>query len=111
RYQVELGFEEGELTGERLFGDYPDGQPAPLPAPALPPVRLRPREQSGVIPCPTPDSPSRTAQTSSATCSSTTRPPMQSSARRPTSTSTTTACSSTRSSRTTTAGRASPRAS
>lgn len=45
RYQVELGFEEGELTGERLFGDYPDGQPAPLPAPALPTVRLRPREQ------------------------------------------------------------------
>lgn len=43
RYQAELGFEPGD-TADPLFGDFPTGQPAPLPAPVLPNARLRPRE-------------------------------------------------------------------
>lgn len=47
RYQAELGFEEagaGHAAEPGLFGPYPDGQPAPLAAPPMPTVRLRPRE-------------------------------------------------------------------
>lgn len=46
RYQAEMGFDEPhpDDTGKRpLFGDFPSGQRAPLPAPALPHVRLKPR--------------------------------------------------------------------
>ena len=43
RYQAEMGFEEGAII-DPLFGDFPAGQPAPLPAPVLPNARLRPRE-------------------------------------------------------------------
>ena len=43
RYQAEMGFETDEVT-DPLFGDFPAGQPAPLPAPVLPNARLRPRE-------------------------------------------------------------------
>ncbi|WP_336645351.1 pirin family protein [Microbacterium sp. USHLN186] len=51
RYQEELGFEQPAGSGEAmqdrheqpLFGPYPEGQPAPLPAPPLPSTRLRPR--------------------------------------------------------------------
>lgn len=47
RYQAELGFESADprdMGKPALFGPYPDGQLAPLPAPPLPTVRLRPRE-------------------------------------------------------------------
>jgi redox-sensitive bicupin YhaK (pirin superfamily) len=47
RYQAELGFEPADPqdAGKRpLFGDFPDGQPDPLPAPPLPITRLKPRE-------------------------------------------------------------------
>ena len=47
RYQAELGFDPedpADAGKPRLFGDFPEGQPAPLPAPVLPNVRLRPRE-------------------------------------------------------------------
>ena len=47
RYQAELGFEAADPRDAgkpALFGPYPDGQLAPLPAPPLPTVRLRPRE-------------------------------------------------------------------
>jgi redox-sensitive bicupin YhaK (pirin superfamily) len=47
RYQAELGFETVDPRDEgkpALFGPYPEGQLAPLPAPPLPTVRLRPRE-------------------------------------------------------------------
>lgn len=46
RYQAELGFEaeRPEDAGKpRLFGDFPEGQPAALPAPPLPISRLVPR--------------------------------------------------------------------
>jgi redox-sensitive bicupin YhaK (pirin superfamily) len=45
RYQAELGFEEAEqpLDGEDWFGPFPDGTPDPLPAPALPHTRMKPR--------------------------------------------------------------------
>lgn len=46
RYQAELGFEAPDPrdNGKRpLFGDYPPGEPAPLPAPPVPIARLRPR--------------------------------------------------------------------
>ena len=45
RYQAELGFEEPEqpLDGEAWFGPFPDGTPDPLPAPALPHTRMKPR--------------------------------------------------------------------
>lgn len=46
RYQAELGFEDQDPrdTGALpLFGDYPPGEPAPIPAPPLPISRLRPR--------------------------------------------------------------------
>lgn len=46
RYQAELGFEPADPRDAGLpplFGVFPPGQPAPLPAPALPTVRLRPR--------------------------------------------------------------------
>ncbi|WP_156760856.1 pirin family protein [Microbacterium karelineae] len=42
RYQAELGFENGDAE-DPLFGSFPAGQPDPLPAPALPNARLRPR--------------------------------------------------------------------
>lgn len=47
RYQAELGFEPADPADvglPDLFGPYPEGQPQPLPAPALPNARLRPRE-------------------------------------------------------------------
>ncbi|MGO1410982.1 MAG: pirin-like C-terminal cupin domain-containing protein, partial [Microbacterium sp.] len=47
RYQGELGFEPvhtDDAGTPPLFGDFPPEQPAPLPAPALPNARLRPRE-------------------------------------------------------------------
>lgn len=47
RYQAELGFEPEhpeDIGKPRLFGDFPAGHPRPLPAPALPNVRLKPRE-------------------------------------------------------------------
>jgi len=43
RYQIEMGLETGEIV-DPLFGTFPAGQPAPLPAPALPNARLRPRD-------------------------------------------------------------------
>jgi redox-sensitive bicupin YhaK (pirin superfamily) len=43
RYQAEMGFETDEVA-DPLFGSFPAGQPAPLPAPALPNARLRPRD-------------------------------------------------------------------
>ncbi|GAA3202039.1 pirin family protein [Microbacterium terregens] len=46
RYQSELGFEPehvDDVGKPRLFGEFPAGQEAPLPAPILPNVRLRPR--------------------------------------------------------------------
>ncbi len=45
RYQAELGFEAPDqpLQGEEWFGPFPDGTPDPLPAPALPHTRMRPR--------------------------------------------------------------------
>ena len=45
-YQSELGFEPvaAQDAGKpALFGTFPPGEPAPLPAPALPHTRLRPR--------------------------------------------------------------------
>lgn len=47
RYQAELGFEalDHEDLGKReLYGDFPDGQRAPIPAPVLPLTKLRPRK-------------------------------------------------------------------
>ncbi|WP_110588404.1 pirin family protein [Microbacterium suaedae] len=44
RYQNELGFEPVGDNEDALFGAFPAGQPAPLPAPTLPNARLRPRE-------------------------------------------------------------------
>ncbi|WP_193598737.1 pirin family protein [Microbacterium sp. YJN-G] len=47
RYQAELGFEPADPRDEgkpALFGPFAEGQRAPLPAPPLPTVRLRPRE-------------------------------------------------------------------
>lgn len=47
RYQAELGFEPADPQDAgkpALFGPFPAGQRPPLPAPALPTVRLRPRE-------------------------------------------------------------------
>ncbi len=48
RYQAELGFEERPewlppVDGDGWFGPFPDGTPDPLPAPALPHTRIRPR--------------------------------------------------------------------
>lgn len=46
RYQAELGFDEpdpADAGKPPLFGEFPPGQPAPLPAPALPTTRLVPR--------------------------------------------------------------------
>ncbi|MEH0108199.1 pirin family protein [Tersicoccus sp. MR15.9] len=43
-WQAEIGAEAAAQTdADERFGPYPAGQPAPLPAPALPTVRLRPR--------------------------------------------------------------------
>ena len=42
QWQAEIGAEPGDGSTKR-FGDFPDGQPDPLPAPVLPTVRLRPR--------------------------------------------------------------------
>ena len=47
RYQAELGLEPqdpADAGKPSLFGPWPEGQPAPLPAPVLPNARLRPRE-------------------------------------------------------------------
>jgi len=46
RYQSELGFEPADPADAgkpALFGPYPEGQLAPLPAPPMPTVTLRPR--------------------------------------------------------------------
>lgn len=46
RYQAELGFEppaSEDLGKIRLFGEFPEKQDPPLPAPKLPNVKLRPR--------------------------------------------------------------------
>lgn len=46
RYQAELGFEDEDPrdAGQTpLFGEFPAGQPAPIPAPVMPLTRLRPR--------------------------------------------------------------------
>ena len=48
RYQAELGFEDpdpADAGKPALFGQFPPGERPPLPAPALPTARLRPREQ------------------------------------------------------------------
>ncbi|GAB3458489.1 pirin family protein [Kineococcus endophyticus] len=42
-WQAEIGAEAGERGAPPRFGTFPDGMPAPLPAPDLPGVRLRPR--------------------------------------------------------------------
>lgn len=42
-WQSEIGA-EGTINGTRRFGDFPTDQPAALPAPVLPSVRLRPRD-------------------------------------------------------------------
>lgn len=47
RYQAEMGFEDPHPLDEgkpKLFGDYPEGQPKPLPAPPAPIARLKPRK-------------------------------------------------------------------
>ncbi|CAM3435456.1 pirin family protein [Occultella aeris] len=47
RYQAELGFEPADpsdVDKPALFGEFPPGQPKPLPAPPLPTARLLPRE-------------------------------------------------------------------
>ncbi len=43
QWQAEIGAEPGDSTTKR-FGDFPAGEPDPLPAPVLPTVRLRPRD-------------------------------------------------------------------
>lgn len=46
RYQAELGFEPADprdANKPAIFGPYPDDQPSPLPAPAIPISRLLPR--------------------------------------------------------------------
>ncbi|MGP9651182.1 pirin family protein [Glutamicibacter sp. 287] len=42
QYQAEIGAEPGDSSEDR-FGPFPENTPAPLPAPALPTVRLRTR--------------------------------------------------------------------
>ncbi len=49
RYQWEMGFDPLPSTLDEsitLFGPYPEGQPAPLPAPDMPQVRLRERSNT-----------------------------------------------------------------
>lgn len=46
RYQAELGFEPADARDADkppLFGPYPENEPAPIPAPALPISRMKPR--------------------------------------------------------------------
>ncbi len=43
QWQAEIGAEPGDGSARR-FGEFPDGEPDPLPAPVLPTVRLRPRD-------------------------------------------------------------------
>ena len=43
QWQAEIGAEPGDTSIKR-FGDFPEGEPVALPAPALPTVRLRPRD-------------------------------------------------------------------
>lgn len=43
QWQAEIGAEPGDASTKR-FGDFPAGEPAALPAPVLPMVRLRPRD-------------------------------------------------------------------
>ncbi len=43
-WQAEIGAESADLDQPKRFGEFPEGQPAPLPAPVLPPLRLRPRD-------------------------------------------------------------------
>jgi hypothetical protein len=42
QWQLEIGAADGDITEPR-FGNFPEGEPAPIPAPPLPTVRLRPR--------------------------------------------------------------------
>lgn len=44
-WQAEIGVEPGvyEVPGQKRFGEFPAGLPEALPAPTLPPLRLRPR--------------------------------------------------------------------
>jgi len=49
QWQAEIGAEDvpaaaGAGSADRRFGEFPPGEPAPLPAPALPNARLRPRD-------------------------------------------------------------------
>ena len=49
QWQAEIGAEDAPVAGGTetaglRFGTFPAGEPAPLPAPALPNVRLRPRD-------------------------------------------------------------------
>jgi redox-sensitive bicupin YhaK (pirin superfamily) len=47
RYQAELGFEPVDAADAgkpALFGEFPPGQRAPLPAPPMPIIRLKPRQ-------------------------------------------------------------------
>src|SRR5690606_16634485 len=44
-WQTEIGAERFPDSGPPRFGTFPPNQPAPLPAPALPNARIRPREQ------------------------------------------------------------------
>ncbi|MHC6178203.1 pirin family protein [Glutamicibacter endophyticus] len=46
QWQAEIGAEPGMVQGEQ-FGPFPPDTPAPLPAPELPTVRLRPRPNPG----------------------------------------------------------------
>ena len=46
RFQAELGFEAEDPRDAGkppLFGEFPEGQPTPIPAPVLPLTRLRSR--------------------------------------------------------------------
>ncbi len=46
RYQAELGFDEMTSADDEkrtLYGDFPEGQAGPLPAPPMPNARLKPR--------------------------------------------------------------------
>ena len=49
QWQAEIGAEDAPGRRDRIrgglrFGTFPAGEPAPLPAPALPNARLRPRD-------------------------------------------------------------------
>ena len=44
-WQAEIGAELGDVVAGQQFGPFPPDQPDPLPAPPLPHVRMKPREQ------------------------------------------------------------------